>query len=101
MQSNYTDIDGFFKDGRVHRTFGLRARHRRIFDEYDMWEGYRGRPIIPRENNTVLRLAGMESTRWAAILSLCAGPLSKPSLLIYDSKLPVWQGLGALGVARG
>jgi hypothetical protein len=37
-----------------------------VFNEYDFWEGYRNRPIIPRNNNTVLQVAGDRFSRvWA------------------------------------
>ena len=55
FEDNFTDVDGQYKDGRVWRTRGRRSHCRRIFDEYDVWEGYRGRPIISSEDSTMVR----------------------------------------------
>jgi hypothetical protein len=54
-EDNFTDVNGRYKDGRVWRTRGRRSHCRRIFDEYDVWEGYRGRPIISSEDSTMVR----------------------------------------------
>jgi hypothetical protein len=53
-------------DGLIYKTLGRWLPYRRVFNEYDFWEGYRNRPIIPRNNNTVLNVAGDRFARvWA------------------------------------
>jgi hypothetical protein len=53
-------------DGLIYKTLGRWLPYRRVFNEYDFWEGYRNRPIIPRNNNTELHVAGDRFARvWA------------------------------------
>ncbi|EKX48566.1 hypothetical protein GUITHDRAFT_105710 [Guillardia theta CCMP2712] len=44
--------------GKVFRGFGRSLRTRRVFNEFDEDIGYRDGPIIPKENNTKVNIAG-------------------------------------------
>jgi hypothetical protein len=61
------------KTGLVYRTQGGSIAHRRLFCEYDFWNGYARGPLVPRANYTMLSVAGTQSARvWGQWL-LCEG----------------------------
>jgi len=58
--------EGGRSEGLVYRTFGRWLPWRRVFNEYDFWEGYRNRPLIPPERNRHVAVAGNRRARvWA------------------------------------
>ena len=70
FERNYTDMKAAFEppgggeqEGLVFRTFGRWLPWRRVFNEYDFWEGYRNRPIIPQADNRHVTVAGNRRAR--------------------------------------
>jgi hypothetical protein len=60
-----------------------RCAHRRIFNEYDVWEGYRNRPLIPRENNTQVHLAGDMHTHAYTCIHVNVPMHIRPEISLY------------------